>query len=68
MNVTSDQNKKATLMVFDVNGRQFLSEKLNLQKGLNSVSKNISLAAKGIYFVKLFTDDEMQVKNILATD
>jgi hypothetical protein len=68
INVASAQNKKATLAVFDVNGRQFLNERIELQKGLNNISKNITLAAKGIYYVRLYTENETQVKSTLATE
>jgi hypothetical protein len=66
--VNATQNVKALLMVFDANGRSYLNTPVVLQPGLNRIDKNISAAAKGIYYVRLVTADEGLVKNVMATE
>jgi hypothetical protein len=68
ISIVSAQNQKASIALYDANGRIFLNEPVVLQKGINTINKNIPAVAKGIYYVKVFTTDEMTVKNILVND
>lgn len=66
--VNAVQNEKALLMLFDVNGRNFLNTPVVLQSGLNRIDKSTGTIAKGIYYVKLVTASEGIVKNVMVTE
>jgi len=66
--VVNGQNQTALLSVYDGNGRLFLNEKIQLQKGTTNITKNAPLFTKGIYYVKVTTGDETAVKNILSKE
>ena len=68
LNISATKAQKSTLMLFDNTGRVILSETLFLQKGLNVIDKNSLFLSRGIYYIKLFTDGEVLVKNILSTE
>ncbi len=67
LNIAATKAQKSTLMLFDNTGKVILSETLLLQKGLNVIDKNLQLLSMGIYYIKLFTEGEVLVKNILST-
>jgi Right handed beta helix region len=66
--VASTKNQKASLVLFDANGRMLLNETIALQKGLTTLDKNTATISKGIYYLKIFTPDETAVKNIFSAD
>lgn len=66
--VSSTQNAKALLTIFDANGRSVLNVPVALQTGINRIDKNTSFVSKGIYYVKLVTSEESLVKNVFATE
>ena len=66
--VASSQNQKANLAMFDVNGKMFLNEPVQLQKGMTILNKNITGISRGIYYFKLYTSEESIVKNVFTTD
>jgi hypothetical protein len=68
LTVASTKNQKASLVLFDANGRMLLNENIILQKGLTTLDKNITTIPQGIYYLKLFTTDENAVKNIFSAD
>jgi hypothetical protein len=68
LSVYATQNKKANLMMFDNNGRNIFTELVLLQNGINTINKKTPALSKGIYYIRLFTEDEVLVKNILGGD
>jgi hypothetical protein len=64
--ISSTKMQTANLSIIDINGRTILNTAIQLQKGNNTVNRNIPPIAKGIYYIKLFTVDEIVVKNILS--
>ena len=68
LNVASSQNQKANLALFDMNGRMFLNEPVQLQKGMTTLNKSITALSRGVYYFKLFTAEETVVKNVFTTD
>ncbi len=66
--VASTKNQKASLMLFDANGRMVMTENIILQKGLTTLDKNTATVPKGIYYLKIFTADETAVKNVFSAD
>ena len=68
LNVYATQNKKANLMLFDNNGRNIFTEPVLLQNGINTINKKTPALSKGIYYIRLFTENEVLVKNILGGD
>ena len=68
LNISATKAQKSTLMLFDNTGRVILSETLFLQKGLNLIDKSSLFLTRGIYYIKLFTEGEVLVKNILSTE
>jgi hypothetical protein len=66
--VVSAQNQKTSLTLFDANGKLFLNEPVQLQKGMNTINKNTSTLSSGIYYIKLSAADETVVKNVLSKE
>ncbi len=66
LSVYATQNKKANLMLFDNNGRKIFTELILLQNGINIINKKTPALSKGIYYIRLFTEDEVLVKNVLG--
>ena len=55
-------------MLFDNNGRNIFTEPVLLQNGINTINKKTPALSKGIYYIRLFTENEVLVKNILGGD
>jgi len=66
--VVSAQNQKTNISLFDANGKLFLNETVQLQKGLNNISKNTRALSSGIYYIRLSAADETVVKNVLSKE
>ncbi len=66
LNVVSSQNQKATIAVFDVNGRVFFNEPVQLQKGVTTINKHTAVLSAGIYYIRLTTTDETVVRNVFT--
>jgi len=66
LNINSTKTQTANLSVFDISGRTFLNSAILLQKGNNTIHKSTLTLSKGIYYVKLFTTDEIIVKNTFS--
>ncbi|MEP6675980.1 MAG: T9SS type A sorting domain-containing protein [Ferruginibacter sp.] len=66
--VNSSQSKTANLALVDANGRILLNTPVTLQKGVNSIEKSTGTLSKGIYYIKLFTEDDRVVKSIMSND
>jgi hypothetical protein len=66
--VISAQNQKTSISLFDANGKLFLNETVQLQKGMNSIIKNTRALSSGIYYIKLSAADETVVKNVLSKE
>ena len=64
--VNSSKTQTANLSIIDISGRTVLNTGVQLQKGNNTINKNIPPIAKGIYYVKLFTNEETIVKNTFS--
>ncbi|HMK03313.1 MAG TPA: T9SS type A sorting domain-containing protein [Ferruginibacter sp.] len=64
--VTSTQAQSANLSIIDVSGRTILNSSVILQQGSNTISKKIPSIPNGIYYVKLFTNNDVVVKNALS--
>ena len=66
VNINSTKTQTANLSIIDISGRTVLNTLILLQKGDNTIRKNIPALAKGIYYVKLSTADETVVHNTLS--
>ncbi len=66
MTINSLKAQTANLSVIDATGRILLNTSLQLEAGLNTVSKNIPAMPAGIYYVRLFTAGETVVYNTLS--
>jgi parallel beta-helix repeat protein len=66
--VISAQSQKTSIALFDANGKLFLNETVQLQKGLNSITKNTRALSSGIYYIKLSAADQTVVKNVLSKE
>mgnify|MGYP003459580617 len=64
--VNSAKTQAANLSITDISGRTFLNTGIHLQKGDNTIIKNIPAIAKGIYSIKLFTAEETIVRNTFS--
>ena len=63
--LNSSQQQEMHLSVTDASGRIYLKTNVSLQKGYNSFSKYVPGISKGIYYIKLFTNDNFIVKPLL---
>ena len=68
LKVASTQNQKVNLIIVDQGGRIILNEAINIQKGMNTINKTTPTVSKGIYYLKLFTQDATVVKNVFTTE
>ncbi len=62
--LNSAQQKVMYLNVTDASGRIYLKTNISLQKGYNTFSKFIPGISKGIYYIKLFTNNSFIVKPV----
>lgn len=66
LSIISAQNQKATVAVFDVNGKVFFNEPVQLSKGTTTLNKNTAVLSAGIYYIRLTTTDETVVRNVFT--
>lgn len=64
--INSSKSQPATLSLIDATGRVVLNNPIQLQAGMNTISKNIPALPGGVYYLRLFTSDETIVKNTVA--
>lgn len=64
--INSSKSQTANISIIDASGRAVLNSGIVLQKGNNTISKNIPAMANGIYYIKLVTADETVVKNTFS--
>jgi hypothetical protein len=61
--VNSTKTQTATLSIIDVTGRTVLNTPVQLQKGSNSFTKIVPALFTGVYYVKLFSNGQIVIKN-----
>ena len=65
--INSTKNQSADISIIDISGRIILKSGIQLQKGNTAITKNIpAVMTRGIYYVRLFTSDEVVVRNTLS--
>ena len=64
--VNSSQSTQGNLTVINAGGIVLLTMPVTLQKGVNSIEKNIGTLPKAVYYVKLFTAQGQIVKTLFA--
>ena len=64
MNINSSESKTASLVFVDAAGKLLFSNKLQLNKGMNLISRDVQLPA-GVYHISLATDTEKITKTII---
>jgi hypothetical protein len=62
--ISSTEHQMANVFITDQSGRVVMNATILLQKGENNITESINNLVKGIYYFKLFTADEMLVKNV----
>ena len=65
--INSKDAQLINMVVADVSGRILYSNPLQLQIGLNVIDKKIPSVINGVYFVKLFSTNEVISKSVLST-
>ncbi len=61
--IRSKKTQTANLSILDASGRTFYNAPISLQVGDNTITKNLPLLSKGVYYVKVFTPEVTVVKN-----
>ena len=61
--VNSTKTQTAKLSIIDVTGRTVLNTPVQLQKGSNSFTKTVPALFTGVYYVKLFSNGQIVIKN-----
>ncbi len=64
--ISSSKAQTANLSIIDISGRSILNTQVSLQKGNTTISKSTSVLTQGIYYVKLYTPEEMVVKSTVS--
>ncbi len=64
--ISSTKTQAASLVIVDATGRTIFTSSLQLQTGVNNLSKNTPPVSSGIYYIRLFTSDESIVKSIIS--
>ncbi|MGR6087466.1 MAG: T9SS type A sorting domain-containing protein [Arcticibacter sp.] len=65
INIESDRECIADIMLFDLFGRQAISYKQNLTKGMNVIEQSSSKLISGNYFVKASFNNNFYVKKLM---
>ena len=66
LKINSPQSLPADISIIDMNGRTVFNTEIQIQKGINSFTKNIPVLPGGIYYVRLFTTTETVVKRAFS--
>ncbi len=67
LTISSTQQQQINFTIVDITGRVILSAPVAAQKGLNRIDKNIRALNTGIYYVKVFTNEEIITRPVLST-
>jgi uncharacterized repeat protein (TIGR01451 family) len=67
MLISSTQNTRGVLSIFDISGREVSVKNVELQLGENKLTENTSILQSGIYFVQLKTGEEKISKKLIVT-
>lgn len=66
LRVNSPQSQSAGLSILNMNGQVVFNTEIQLQKGVNTFTRDIPLLPAGIYFFRLFTKEETIVKKVFS--
>ncbi len=64
--INSNYQQEMNIVVSDVSGRILVKSKLQLQKGFNAMNSNIPATSTGVYYIKMFTPDQVLSKAVLG--
>lgn len=65
LEVSSEKGGRAEISVVDLTGKLLLSEKLNLNSGKNLLPYDLSFCEKGIYLIRVQTNDETNTTQVV---
>jgi|GEM_PF-863860 len=66
LNISSSKQQSLSIIAVDAAGRVVLKKQVQLRAGSNTVESNIPAANKGIYYIKMFTDEDSVIKTVLS--
>jgi len=64
--IHSNYQQQLQVVLVDVSGRILYTNTIMLQKGFNTIDKKIAAVNTGIYYAKLFTNDQVITKTLLS--
>ena len=65
--LTSNIQQQIKVLAADVTGRILYTDILTVQKGYNTLDRKLSAINTGIYYIKVFTNEVIITKSVLAT-
>lgn len=68
LSISSAQQQQINIAVVDVAGRVLLSTPVAVQKGMNRIDKNLTALNTGVYYLKVFTNEEIITKPVLSSN
>ncbi|MBL0359241.1 MAG: right-handed parallel beta-helix repeat-containing protein [Chitinophagaceae bacterium] len=66
LNISSSKQQTLSIIAVDAAGRVVLKSQVKLQSGTNTLVNNIPAAGKGIYYIKMYTDQDSVIKTLLS--
>jgi hypothetical protein len=67
LNLSSPENTKALMNVFDISGREISGKNIDLRAGENSITENTEHFQSGIYFVQIKSGNAVVQKKLIIT-
>ncbi|MFT3680253.1 MAG: right-handed parallel beta-helix repeat-containing protein [Ferruginibacter sp.] len=67
MTLTSDKKQPVNVAVIDASGRALLTTQVLTQQGSARIEKNIPAISTGVYYVKVFTEEDSYTKTLLSS-
>ncbi len=66
--VTSELDKEASIIVYDAVGQRILARNINIQRGLNTYQLEVQDWPSGLYYIHLSSADASTVKELIKMD
>ena len=58
------ENESVTILIFDVNGKEVYSQKLNINSG-STLEMDITSISSGVYFIRFIAKDKVEVRKLI---
>lgn len=66
LTVSAERRQTLNIMAVDVAGRLMMRRQVTLQPGINTITQEMILISKAVYYIRMFTDEENVVRTVLS--